>query len=199
MYKLAITGGIGSGKTSASDFLLKSLKSVYIFNADKESKNHLKNSLSLQHRLINKFGLDITDNNKLNIQKLADVAFSNKINQEILNGIMWSEVFILINNKILDCKKNNISLFVLDAAMIFEAKLEHMFDSTLLITADKDTRLKRAIKRHNISLEQIKSRMSLQLSESKKKKLADYIINNNGTIKQLENKLKKFYSELNLP
>ena len=199
MYKLGITGGIGSGKTSASDFLLKSLKSVYVFNADKESKNHLKNSLSLQHRLINKFGLDITDNNKLNIQKLADVAFSNKINQEILNGIMWSEVFILINNKILDCKKNDISLFVLDAAMIFEAKLEHMFDSTLLITADKDTRLKRAVKRHNISLEQIKSRMSLQLSESKKKDKADYIINNNGTIKKLENRLKKFYSELNLP
>ena len=199
MYKLGITGGIGSGKTSASDFLLKSLKSVYVFNADKESKNHLKNSLSLQHRLINKFGSDITDNNKLNIQKLADVAFSNKINQEILNGIMWSEVFILINNKILDCKKNDISLFVLDAAMIFEAKLEHMFDSTLLITADKDTRLKRAVKRHNISLEQIKSRMSLQLSESKKKNKADYIINNNGTIKQLENRLKKFYTELNLP
>lgn len=199
MYKLGITGGIGSGKTSASEFLLNSLKSVYVFNADKESKNHLKNSLSLQHRLINKFGSDITDNNKLNIQKLADVAFSNKINQEILNGIMWSEVFILINNKILDCKKNDISLFVLDAAMIFEAKLEHMFDSTLLITADKDTRLKRAVKRHNISLEQIKSRMSLQLSESKKKDKADYIINNNGTIKQLENRLKKFYSELNLP
>ena len=199
MYKLGITGGIGSGKTSASDFLLKSLKSVYVFNADKESKNHLKNSISLQHRLINKFGSDITDNNKLNIQKLADVAFSNKINQEILNGIMWSEVFILINNKILDCKKNDISLFVLDAAMIFEAKLEHMFDSTLLITADKDTRLKRAVKRHNISLEQIKSRMSLQLSESKKKDKADYIINNNGTIKKLENRLKKFYSELNLP
>ena len=199
MYKLGITGGIGSGKTSASDFLLKSLKSVYVFNADKESKNHLKNSISLQHRLINKFGSDITDNNKLNIQKLADVAFSNKINQEILNGIMWSEVFILINNKILDCKKNDISLFVLDAAMIFEAKLEHMFDSTLLITADKDTRLKRAVKRHNISLEQIKSRMSLQLSEVKKKDKADYIINNNGTIKKLENRLKKFYSELNLP
>ena len=199
MYKLGITGGIGSGKTSASDFLLKSLKSVYVFNADKESKNHLKNSLSLQHRLINKFGSDITDNNKLNIQKLADVAFSNKINQEILNGIMWSEVFILINNKILDCKKNDISLFVLDAAMIFEAKLEHMFDSILLITANKDTRLKRAVKRHNISLEQIKSRMSLQLSESKKKDKADYIINNNGTIKQLENRLKKFYSALNLP
>ena len=93
MYKLGITGGIGSGKTTASDFLLKSLKSVYVFNADKESKNHLKNSLSLQHRLINKFGLDITDNNKLNIQKLADVAFSNKINQEILKLLVWIIMF----------------------------------------------------------------------------------------------------------
>ena len=93
MYKLGITGGIGSGKTSASDFLLKNFKSVYVFNADKESKNHLKSSLSLQHRLINKFGLDITDNNKLNIQKLAKVAFSNKVNQEILNGIMYVRGF----------------------------------------------------------------------------------------------------------
>ncbi len=199
MYKLGITGGIGSGKTSASEFLLKNFKSVYVFNADKESKKHLKNSLSIQHRLINTFGLDITVNNKLNIQKLAEVAFSNKINQEILNGLMWSEVFILINNKIEECKNRNISLFIVDAAMIFEAKLEHMFDSTLLITADKEVRLKRAIKRHNISLEQIKSRMSLQLSEAKKKKLADYTINNNSVLEKLQNNLKKFYNELEIP
>tara|TARA_B100000131_G_C17989543_1_gene561945 strand:+ start:365 stop:964 length:600 start_codon:yes stop_codon:yes gene_type:complete len=199
VYKLGITGGIGSGKTSASEFLYENFKSVYLFNADKESKGHLKRSLSLQHRLINKFGTDITVNNKLNIQKLAEVAFSNKINQEILNGIMWSEVFILINNKIEECKKNKISLFIVDAAMIFEAKLEHMFDATLLITADKEIRLKRAIKRHNISLEQIKSRMSLQLSETKKKKLADYTINNNTAIEKLYNNLKKFHTRLELP
>ena len=83
--------------------------------------------------------------------------------------------------------------------MIFEAKLEHMFDSTLLITADKEIRLKRAIKRHNISLEQIKSRMSLQLSEAKKKKLADYTINNNSIVDKLQDNLKKFYEELELP
>lgn len=199
MYKLGITGGIGSGKTSASEFLFKNFKSVYVFNADKESKSHLKKSLSLQHRLINKFGADITDNNKVNIKKLAEIAFSNKINQEILNGIMWSEVFVLINNKLEESKKKKVSLFIVDAAMIFEAKLENMFDSTLLITADKKIRLNRAIKRHNISLEQIKTRMSLQLSESKKKKLANYVINNNGGISLLESNLEKFYTQLNLP
>ena len=199
MYRLAITGGIGSGKTSASEFLCENFKSVYVFNADKELKTHLKNSLSLQHRLINKFGRDITNNNRVNIIKLAEVAFSNKINQKILNGIMWSEAFILINNELEECKKKNVSLFILDAAMIFEAKLEHMFDSTLLVTADKKIRLNRAVKRHNISLEQIKSRMSFQFSETKKKKLADYVINNNSKIDRLQDNLKKFYAELNLP
>ena len=198
MYKLAITGGIGSGKTTTSAYIQKNYKSVYVFNADKESKSHLKKSLSLQHKLINVFGSDVTENNKLNIKKLAEIAFSDKINQEILNGIMWSEIFIIINNRIEECEKEKISLFIVDAAMIFEAKLGHLFDSVLLITADKDTRLKRAIKRHNISLEQIKNRMSLQLSESKKTTLADYVIKNNGTIANLHKNLNSFYKNLNL-
>jgi dephospho-CoA kinase len=198
MYKLAITGGIGSGKTTASAYIQKNYKSVYVFNADKESKSHLKKSLSLQHKLINVFGSEITENNKLDIKKLAEVAFSDKINQEILNGIMWSEVFIIINNRIEECEKNKNSLFIVDAAMIFEAKLGHLFDSVLLITADKDARLKRAIKRHNISLEQIKSRMSLQLSESKKITLANHVIKNNGKITNLYKNLDSFYKKLNL-
>ena len=196
MYKLAITGGIGSGKTTVSDYICKNYESAYLFNADKESKGHLKRSLSLQHRIINTFGSSITDNNKLNIKKLAEVAFSNKINQEILNGIMWAEVFILINNKIEECKKKKLSLFIVDAAMIFEAKLSNFFDSTLLITADKKIRLKRAEKRHNISLEQIKNRMSLQLDEKEKEKLSDYIIKNNGTIDDLYINIDKFYKKI---
>ena len=197
MYKLAITGGIGSGKTTASAYIEKNYKSVYVFNADKESKSNLKKSLSLQHKLINVFGTEITENNKLDIKKLAEVAFSDKINQEILNGIMWSEIFIIINNRIekYSNKKNN--LFIVDAAMIFEAKIEHLFDSILLITADKNIRLNRATKRHNISLEEIKTRMSLQLSETKKKHLARHVIKNNGTINNLYKNLDLFCKNLN--
>jgi len=196
MYKLAITGGIGSGKTTVSSFINENYKSVYLFNADKESKSHLKKSLSLQHKIINIFGSTVTVNNRLDIKKLAEVVFSNKVDQDILNGIMWAEVFILINNKIEEYEKNKISLFIVDAAMIFEAKLNNFFDSTLLVTADKDIRLKRAEKRHNISLEQIKNRMSLQLSEKEKEKLADYIIKNNDDLDVLYNDISKFYKKI---
>tara|TARA_B100000902_G_C27241611_1_gene880297 strand:+ start:834 stop:1433 length:600 start_codon:yes stop_codon:yes gene_type:complete len=196
MYKLAITGGIGSGKTTVCEFISKNYKSVYVFNADKESKGHLKKSLSLQHKIINAFGLSVTNSNKLDIKKLAEVVFSNKIDQEILNGIMWSEVFMLITNKMEECKKNKISLFIVDAAMIFEAKLSNFFDSTLLVTANKKIRLERAEKRHNIPLEQIKNRMSLQLSEKKKEELADHIIKNNGTLELLHKNIDNFYNQV---
>ena len=195
MYKLAITGGIGSGKTTVSNFINENYDSVFLFNADKESKSHLKKSLSIQHKIINIFGPSVTVNNKLNIKKLAEVAFSDKVNQDILNGIMWTEVFMLINKKIEQCKKEKVSLFIVDAAMIFEAKLDNFFDSTLLITADEKIRMKRAEKRHNISLEQIKSRMSLQLEESEKEKLADYIIKNNHDLDKLLKQVKAFCEE----
>tara|TARA_Y100000996_G_scaffold375652_1_gene326560 strand:- start:122 stop:715 length:594 start_codon:yes stop_codon:yes gene_type:complete len=196
MYKLAITGGIGSGKTTVCEFMSTNYKSVYVFNADKESKGHLKRSLSLQHKIINAFGLSVTNNNKLDIKKLAEVAFSSKIDQEILNGLMWSEVFMLITNKMEECEKNKISLFIVDAAMIFEAKLSNFFDSTLLVTANKKIRLDRAEKRHNIPLEQIKNRMSLQLSEKKKEELADHIIRNNGTLELLHKNIDNFYNQV---
>ena len=196
MYKLAITGGIGSGKTTVSNFINENYESVFLFNADKESKSHLKKSLSIQHKIINIFGPAVTINNKLNIKKLAEVAFADKVNQDILNGIMWTEVFMLINKKIERCKKDKINLFIVDAAMIFEAKLNNFFDSTLLITADEKIRLKRAEKRHNISLEQIKNRMSLQLDESEKEKLADYIIKNNQDINCLLRDVKKFCKKI---
>ena len=198
MYKLAITGGIGAGKTTTSEYLSKKNNSIYLFNADRESKRLLKNSLFLQNKIINAFGENVTYKNKLDIKKLAEVAFSNKIDQEILNGIMWAEVFILINQKIEDCKKNKKSLFVLDAAMIFEAKLTYLFDSVLVITANKKDRIKRAERRHNIPLEQIKNRMSLQLSETKKISLANHVIRNNGNLDSLYKKIDQFYNNLKI-
>ena len=96
LLKLGITGGIGSGKSTASNFFKE--KNAYIFNADRESKKHLKSSLSLQKKIINIFGNKITQNNKIHFPYLAEVAFENKTKQEILNGIMWPEILLIISN-----------------------------------------------------------------------------------------------------
>ena len=195
MYKLGITGGIGAGKTIASDYLAQN-PGVYIFNADKEAKKCLKKSLSLQHKLINIFGKEVTSGGKLILSKLASIAFKDKLSQELLNGIMWPEILLLINKSIEKEINNKTKLFIVDAALIFEGKLNNILDSVLLIKTKKELRTKRAEKRKNISLVEIEKRMLLQMDEDEKEKLANFIIQNNNTQENLFKELEKFYKKL---
>ena len=195
MIKIGITGGIASGKTTAAFFLKE--KGAYIFNADQQSKAHLKKSLVLQKKIIKIFGNQVAIDNKINFNLLAKTAFKNKTNHSILNGIMWPEVFLLINQeyeKVKNSKK--YSAFIVDAALIFEANYQSFFDYTILVTASEKIRLSRAVKRDNISLENIQNRISLQMTENKKKNIANYIINNNYTINNLYKKLEEIYQQL---
>jgi len=192
MYKIGITGGISSGKSIVAK-IFKDKKESFVYNADKESKKHLKNSHSLQKKLINIFGNKITLKNKIDIKLLAKVAFSNPTNHKILNGIMWPEIYLLINKEYKNQLNKNYKFFVVDAALIFEANFQNFFDKIILITAKKELRIERAIQRKNIQLESIQNRIALQMSDNKKKKLADYIITNNTSLNSLNKKIENIY------
>ena len=195
MIKIGITGGIASGKTTAAFFLQD--KGAYVFNADQQSKSHLKKSLILQKKIIKIFGTDIAIDNKIDFKLLAKVAFKNQTNHSILNGIMWPEVFLLINQEYEKIKSNKkYDAFIVDAALIFEANYQSFFDYTILVTANEKVRLSRAIKRDNISLENIQNRLSLQMPEKKKKNIADYTINNNYSTNNLYKKIEGIYKKL---
>ena len=193
MIKLAITGGISSGKSTAAKYFEN--KGAYVFNADKESKKHLKSSLTLQKKIADIFGKEILINNKIDFKSLADVAFSSNTNNSILNGLMWPEIFLIINNTYENIKINRKhKIFIVDAALIFEANYVSFFDYTLLITASKNKRLKRAVERKNISLENIQNRILFQMPENKKKELANHTIINNYSVENLYKKLDNFYN-----
>jgi len=194
MYKLGITGGIGSGKTTVSSLLEK--RGATVFNADKEAKLRLQNSISLQHKLINLFGNAVTEKGHLVLSKLAQVAFSNRLNQDLLNGIMWPEVMILIDQKIIQAERNDIQLFIVDAALIFEANLQNLLDSVLLISAPEEKRMSRALRRKNLPSSQIQQRMTLQLSENEKIEKADFVIYNLTTLDDLQTEVDTFYKTL---
>ena len=196
MYKLGITGGIGSGKTTVSSLLEE--KGAVVFNADKESKKRLKNSISLQHKLINLFGNAITDKGHLILSKLAQVAFSNKMNQGLLNGIMWPEIMILIDKAIIQAETNNTQLFIVDAALIFEANIQNLLDDVLLISVPEEKRMQRAVRRKNLPSSQIQQRMALQLSENEKIEKADFVIYNTLTLKDLHIEVDEFYKTIKL-
>ena len=184
MIKIGVTGNIGSGKTTVTK--LFDIEKTFIFNADKEAKKHLKKHSVLQKKIINIFGNEIVTGADLDFQKLANVAFKNKKNQEILNGIIWPEVSLLIEHSLRAAEKENLKYFVVDASLLFEANFNHFFDYIILITADEKIRLDRALKRKTIDLSQIKKRMILQLSDKQKINTSDFVIYNNKSKSDLK-------------
>ena len=189
MIKIGVTGNIGSGKTTLTNFFDN--KKAYIFNADKEAKNHLSKHSVLQKKIINIFGNQIVTKNNIDFKKLAEIVFESKKNQQILNGIVWPEISMLIENSLRQAENDKYDFFIVDAALLFEANFNHFFDYIILVTADKKIRLNRALKRKNLDLSQIKKRMSLQLSDSEKIEHSNFTIYNNDKKEALQNEFNK--------
>ena len=196
MFKLGITGDMGSGKSTAAHYF--KYKGATIFDADEEAKRHLLSHVDLQNRIIDTFGIQVTQGSHLDLLKLSEYVFSHKQYHDTLNKIIWPEVHALIKSASEKATCNNTDLFVVDAALLLEAGYTDFFNSILLITAQKSIRIQRIRLRKNIPGEQIEKRMALQMLESEKKKLAQTIIENNEDVQELYMKLDKFYNKLNI-
>ena len=196
MFKLGVTGGMGSGKSTATHYFQR--KGAIIFDADEEAKQYLLSNIDLQNRIIDTFGVQVTQGGNLDLSKLAEYVFSRKQYQDALNKIIWPEVYAIIQSAAEKASHNDTDLFVVDAALIFEAGYTNFFNSILLITAHQSIRINRLLLRKNIPRNQIEKRMALQMPESEKKKLSKTTIENNEGIKELYMKLEKFYNNLNV-
>jgi len=159
MFKLGITGGMGSGKSTAAHFF--KLKGAIIFDADEEAKRLILSRIDLQKRIIDTFGTQVIRKNHLDLTKLAKYIFSRKQYQETLNKIIWPEIYLLMISTAEKAALNNVDLFVVDAALLFEAGYTDFFNSILLITAHQSIRINRIQMKKNIPEEQIEKRMAL--------------------------------------
>jgi len=189
---IGITGGLGSGKSTACQRLKE--KGAVIFDADSIAKQILQNSL-VQEQLVEEFGADIVQNETVNTGKLAKLAFSSEDSQVALNNIVHPHVieqFEIIRDEI----ANTDSLLVMDAPLIFESGIDAHFDHTVLIYSTMKLRINRAMKRGNLSREQILRRMDFQMPEEEKRELASIVIENNGSIEHLYEEIDKLFADL---
>jgi len=195
MLKVGLTGGIGSGKSTASAILAK--LGSYIFDADAEAKVILDTQKEVQNNIIEEFGSDILNQNGLiDNAKLAKIAFQDEDHQIILNSIIHPFVFQEMDkqfNKI--SKLNKHASFIADGALIFESSMDQHLDLVLLIASSLKFRIERALNRGTLSREDIIRRNELQWTDEDKATSADYTIYNNGSEKELEEKIKIFHRE----
>ena len=182
---IAITGGIGSGKTTFANFLAEQGHPV-IF-ADDISKELLANDPDVKNEIVSEFGAKAYQGEKINKKFLADKIFSNPSKLKKINSILHHSVRKRIEFISKEYFETKDFVFV-EAAIIYESKIEKMYDFVVLIVADEKLRMKRISKSEKISEKDFINRSQNQLSDEVKKKKADFIFINNGTKAELKDK-----------
>ncbi|MGF6948156.1 dephospho-CoA kinase [Neobacillus sp. B4I6] len=197
---IGLTGGIASGKSTVSNFFKE--MDITVVDADIESRLAVMQGESAYFKIIEEFGRDILlEDGEIDRQKLGAIIFHHAEKRQILNEIVHPEVRKRMRDQVDQAIKNSEEVVVLDIPLLFESKLTYMVDKTLLVYVDDETQLKRLIERNNLSVEDAEARIRSQMPLSEKIKLADAVIDNNGSIadtkKQLLEILAQFGIDIN--
>lgn len=183
--KVAVTGNIGSGKSSFCKLLEE--MNYTVIKADEMAKDLMANDPNIKSQIIKQFGSSAYTKEGLNKSYLAEKIFSNEDNLLRMNLIVHPAVVKKVEQLMKESlKKADIAFH--EAALIYEADIEEMFDVVVLITADYKVRLKRKQQSDNYSEEEFAKRNSNQIPDDEKIKRADFVFENNGTLDELKTK-----------
>ena len=175
MIKIGITGGIGSGKSVVASLLALSGVPVYI--ADEESKWLTNNSPVIREKLTALFGPEIYTNEGLNKKLLASHIFNNPEQLQQVNQIIHPEVNRHFSAWV---ERQTSPLCAIESAILFESGFNRVVDTTLMVYAPMEVRIKRALERDVVSREEVIRRIESQLSDEVKKEKSDYVVFNDG-------------------
>ena len=187
--KIGITGGIGTGKTTVAKII--EANGFTVLNADDTARKLMQTDKEIRRKLIEKFGREVFINNKLNSKFISNIVFNDKNKLKLLNSIVHPATIKNISEEITERQKTENLIFV-ESALVFEAKMEELFDHVLLVTADDDKRIERIKIRNNYSDSEILKIIENQIPENIKKSKSDFIIINNGNLEDLKTKTEFF-------
>ncbi|MDR0927110.1 MAG: dephospho-CoA kinase [Ignavibacteria bacterium] len=181
---IAITGGIGAGKSALSACFAEMGYPIII--TDLLAKNILATDTDIQQRIISEFGSDAFVDGKYNTEFIASKVFPDAERLQKLNQILHPAVIDAMIEQVetLQDSEQHSIIFV-ESALIFELELEDGFDYVISVSASEQVRIKRIAERSGLSKDEIKQRMSSQLSQEEKNRMADFVVQNETTLLEL--------------
>ena len=193
MIVVGLTGNLASGKSAAAGIFKK--LGAKVLDADQVAKKLTQKGTPLYKAIVKIFGTAyLTDTKDLDRRRLAWHVFTRPKELKKLNILIHPGV-IVEAFKAIEKEKGKKGMLVLDVPLLFESHMEKIVDVTVVVKSDRETTLKRAAKR-GVPKKLAKKILASQWPLSKKSKLADYVVENNGTPAELEAQIKKVYGEI---
>lgn len=195
MKTIAITGGIGSGKSTATKYLQE--KGYIVIDADKMARELTEPGGRAIHYIREHFGnAYIREDGSMDRAKMRDLIFKDFSQKEILEEGTTKVVLKDIENIKAEAEKNDVHAIFFDIPLLFETKTHRDYDLVWVVTADRELRKERVILRDGIDEHIIELIIGSQSEEEDKIKLADEVIYNNGSIDELYKTIDKLLETL---
>lgn len=195
LRKVAVTGGLSSGKSQFCSYLLE--LGAYVVSADKIVHQLLSPETDLGNKVINLLGSDIVVNGKIDRTSVAKHVFNDPKRLHSLEKIIHPAVMEYVELEYQQAsKQKSHPLFVVEIPLLFEAKASDRFDQTIAIIADEESCIQRFSAATGQERNEYLKRSQRQLPQSEKAALADIVIENNGSLEDLKNEAQSTFRML---
>lgn len=192
---IGLTGGIASGKSTVATFFKDA--GIPVIETDQIAKTVLTPGSAAYDQVVQHFGESILlSEGIINRKALGERIFKNESDREILNQIVHPEVRTITQSKVDVLKKEGHALIVIDVPLLFEAGFDQDVDSTLVISVPKAIQLERLMARDGIEKSYALKKINAQLSLKEKRKRADVVIDNRGSILDTKNQFNEVLKAL---
>ncbi|MGN0150145.1 MAG: dephospho-CoA kinase [Clostridia bacterium] len=192
MLVFGITGGSGTGKSTASECFRR--LGIYVIDADLAARHVVEKGEPCLDELIMKFGTEILNfDGTLNRKKLGSIVFADEKKLKSLNTITHKHIKKFIIHKL---QSLNVEVAAIDGAVIIGSDIEDLCSFFVSVLADREIRLKRIMKRDSLDYTQAKNRLNSQPDDKFYIENSKYIIYNNSDEHNLSSQIKEVYREI---
>ena len=189
MKLVGLTGGIASGKSTVADILKR--QGAAIINADVLAREVVEPGHQAWTEIVNTFGTAVLQPDRaLDRQKLRAIIFDDPDARKKLESIIHPQVRALAEQRIREHAAAGYAVIVYEVPLLFEGNLQEWLRPVILVACDVDTQRNRLQSRDNLSAAQAQKHIDAQMSLEAKRRLADYVIENNGSLEDLKRQVQ---------
>ena len=189
MKLVGLTGGIASGKSTVAEILKR--QGAAIINADVLAREVVEPDRQAWTEIVKTFGTAVLQPDRaLDRQKLRAIIFDDPAARKKLESIIHPQVRALAEQRIREHASAGYAVIVYEVPLLFEGNLQEWLRPVILVACDVDTQRKRLQSRDNLSAVQAQKHIEAQMSLEEKRRLADYVIENNGSLEDLERQVQ---------
>ncbi len=192
---IGLTGGIASGKSVISSLLAE--RGAVIIDADRLGHESYRAGTEAFRRVVEAFGEDIVGpDGEIDRKRLGAKVFGDPSARKRLEAIVWPAIREMARERIEAERRRGSPVVVLEAAVLLEAGWQDLVDEVWVAEAAPETAIERLASRNGLSREQAEARLRAQLSNDERRRHADVVIENNGTLEDLRRRVDEAWARL---